>query len=152
MRKALTCSIAALTAVSAVAFSTSAAADHYRYHDDDDGNEVGAAILGGVLGFALGAAVGSSSNRSRYGSYGYNSSPYYGGSYGSPYGYGYGSSPYYGGSYGSSPYYGGSGYGYGSPYYGGSYGGYGYNSYGYGCRTQRVYDRYYGRYVTRQVC
>ena len=53
MRKALTVSLAAVTAVSAVAFSTSAAADHYRYHDDDDGNEVGAAIIGGVLGFAL---------------------------------------------------------------------------------------------------
>lgn len=152
MRKALTWSIAALTAVSAVAFSTSAAADHDRYDNDD--NEVGAAIIGGVLGFALGAAVGSSSNRNRYGSYGYGSSPYYGGSYGSPYGYGYGSSsPYYGGSYGyGSPYYGSSRYGYGSPYYGGSYGGYGYNSYGYGCRTERVWDRYYGRYVTRQVC
>ena len=36
MRKALTISLAAVTAVSAVAFSTSAAADHYRYHRDND--------------------------------------------------------------------------------------------------------------------
>jgi hypothetical protein len=160
MRKFLALSLAAVTALGAVAYSTQAAAYHDTYygHDDDDNTET--AIIAGVIGLAIGAALGSSYNKNRYGSYGS-----YGGSYGgygsSPYGYGYGSSPYGGsyGGYGTSPYGYGSYGGYGTSPYGGSYGGYGYSPYGYNsygyntrCRTVSRWDPYTRRYVRYQAC
>lgn len=153
MRKFLTVSLAAVTAVSAVAFSTSAAADHRRNHDNDN---TGVAIVAGVVGLAIGAALASSSNRSRYdygGRYGYGGyggynggygySPYgsgYGYNYSSPYSYGYGASPY-GYGYGASPY----GYGYDAPRY--------YKQRRYDrCRTVSRWDPYIRRHVRYRTC
>lgn len=147
MRKFLTLSLAATTAISAVAFSTAASAYDYgsyrnHYSSRHDNNDVaGAAIAAGVIGLVLGAALASSSNdHHSYYDNGYYNRGYsnYGGGYGS---YGY-SQPYYGSGYGS---YGG-GYGYGQqPYYGG---GYGYQR----CYTTRSWDPYYGDYVSHRVC
>jgi hypothetical protein len=140
MRKVLTLTLAATTAISAVAFSTAASAYDYRdyYYRGHDNNDVaGAAIAAGVVGLILGAALASSSNHHSYdnGYGGYYNRGY--GSYGQPYYGGYGQ-PYYGGGY-SQPYYGGG-------YYGG--GGYGYQR----CYTTRSWDPYSGRQITRQVC
>ena len=143
MRKVLTLTLAATTAISAVAFSTAASAydyrDYYRGHDNND--VAGAAIAAGVVGFILGAALASSSNHHSYDN-GYYNGGYYNRGYSS---YGY-NQPYYGG-YGQ-PYYGG---GYSQPYYGGGY--YGGSGYGYQrCYTTRSWDRYYGGYTTRRIC
>ena len=100
-----------------------AMADHYdRYYghrDHDNGDEVAAAVIGGVIGLVTGYAIGSN----RY--YGYRGYGYYG----QPYGYGYyGGYRPYGYAAPAYPYpppppaY---GYGaYGSPYPYGYYGGY----------------------------
>ncbi|MGE5501890.1 MAG: hypothetical protein ACM3W4_08180 [Ignavibacteriales bacterium] len=146
MRKALTLSLAATTALSAVAFSTAAAAydyrdygRHYSSRHHDNGDVAGAAIAAGVIGLVLGAALASSSSNHHYYDNGYYGRGY--NNYGGYGGYGY-SQPYYG-----SGYYGGDygRYGY-SPDYGG--GGYGYNR----CYTTRSWDPYYDGYVTRRVC
>jgi len=144
MRKLLTLSLAATTAISAVAFSTAASAYDFRdyYYRNHDNNDVaGAAIVAGVIGLAIGAALASSSHNNGYYDNGYYGRGYnnYGGGYGS---YGY-SQPYYGGGYGGYGSYGG--YGYGQPYYGG---GYSYQR----CYTTRSWDPYYGGYVSRRVC
>jgi hypothetical protein len=144
MRKILTLSLAATTAISAVAFSTAASAYDYgsyrNYYSSNHNSDVaGAAIAAGVIGLVIGAALASSSSHNYDNGYynrGYSQQPYYGGSYGY-------SQPYYGGGYGS---YGG-GYGYGQqPYYGGGYG------YQQRCYTTRSWDPYYGGYTSRRVC
>lgn len=138
MRKIMTLALAATTALSAVAFSTAASAQTYRYgsyydryydryRDNNDDDQVATAVIAGVIGLAVGAALGKAwGNNDRYGSYG--------------------------GSYGYQPYNYNS-YGYGQPYGYSTYG-YGYDNsrYGYRCRTVTRWDPYYGRYVRRQVC
>lgn len=133
MRKFLVPAIAAATAAGALAVSTEASAQYYPYGRSNDLGAVTSAIQ-----LAIGVLGGNSYGYSQpygYGGYGYGSSPYgYGGSY--P----YGSNPY---GNGQTPY----GYGYGtSPYGANPYG------YGYQCRTERVWDSYYRRYVYRQTC
>ncbi|HYG25414.1 MAG TPA: hypothetical protein VD906_00750 [Caulobacteraceae bacterium] len=145
MRKFLAPTLAAVTAAGAVGFSTSASAQSFPYIGG--GSNLGS--LANVIGLAIGV-LGAGQNRSYspYGSqYPYSGTQYpYGQSpYGqSPYGYSpYGQSPYGQSPYGQSPY----GYSpYGSQYPSSPYG------YGYGCRTEQVWDSYSRRYVTRQVC
>jgi hypothetical protein len=79
MRKALTTTLAAVTAVGAV-LATAAPAEaqryrHYdRHHHRGGGDATAAAIIGGVAGLALGAAIAG--NNDGYRSRGYYSSGY----------------------------------------------------------------------------
>lgn len=80
MRKVLTTALAAVTAAGAVlATAAPAQADRYRHHrHNNDGDEVAAAILGGVAGLALGAALSSKGDRRDRGYYsGYSYDPRY---------------------------------------------------------------------------
>lgn len=151
MRKALTLTLAATTALSAVAFSTAASAYDYRdsyYRGHDNSDVAGAAIAAGVIGLVIGAALAS--NHNSYDNGYYNNRGYNYGGYSGYGGYGY-SQPYSGsGYYGGGSRYGygdpySSGYGYNQPYYGG---GYGYQR----CYTTRSWDPYYRGYTNRRVC
>lgn len=79
MRKVLTAALAAVTAAGAVlATAAPAQAERYRHHrhNNNDGDEVAAAILGGVAGLALGAALSSKGDRRDRGNYsGYSYDP-----------------------------------------------------------------------------
>jgi hypothetical protein len=95
MRKILAPTLAAVTAVGAVlATAAPAQAQHYRYyhHHHDNGDEVAAAIAGGVVGLALGSALSNHSsgryyNDGYYRSYPYRSGYYDRGYYARPYAY-----------------------------------------------------------------
>jgi len=71
MRKALTTTLAAVTAVGAVlATAAPAEAQRYRHHrHGNDNDEVAAAIIGGVAGLALGAAIAGNGDRRSRGYY-----------------------------------------------------------------------------------
>lgn len=132
-KKLISVGLAATTAVSAVAFSTQAAAEHRRRDNDN----TGVAIAAGVVGLAIGAALASGSNRNR----GYDNRYYNGSTYDRGYGYGYGyQQPYYGSRYGGYGNYGAYGY---SPYGSG---------YGYRCRTVTRWDPYRHRRVQVREC
>lgn len=85
MRKALTTTLAAVTAVGAVlATAAPAQAQHYRYYDRHHhrggGDTAAAAIIGGVAGLALGAAIAGNNDSRRdrgYYSSGYDYDPRY---------------------------------------------------------------------------
>lgn len=131
MRKILAPAIAAATAIGAAGFSTTASAQSF-----------GNGGIADVIGLAIGV-LGAGQNQG-YGQYGYGYSQY-------PYGYGRQQYPY-GAQYPQYPQYpqhpyGQQSYGYGAYPYGQNPYGYGYN-----CRSQRVWDSYYRRYVYRQVC
>ena len=68
MRKALTTTLAAVTAVGAVlATAAPAEAQRYRHYDHrrGGGDATAAAIIGGVAGLALGAAIAGNNNNGR---------------------------------------------------------------------------------------
>ncbi|MBU1376428.1 MAG: hypothetical protein KKE02_14220 [Alphaproteobacteria bacterium] len=129
MRKALTTTLAAVTAIGAV-LATAAPAEAQRYRHYDRGHHRGggdataAAIIGGVAGLALGAAIAGNNDGRRdrvYSSGGYAYDPRY--------------DTYQGGYYRDGP-----AYGYGERRY----------AYRTCVSRDRVYDPYIGRRVTIQ--
>lgn len=130
MKKFVTGAMAAVTLAGSLA-ATSAQAQPYRYHRDNNNDAAAAAIVGGVVGLALGAAIaGNNKDRGRYYDNGYYDNRYYGRSYYNQgyYNRGY-AQPY------SRPYASGYGYGYAPRV----------------CTSrERVYDPYIGRRVTVQ--
>ena len=127
MKKLLIGAMAGVVAAgSLAAVATTAEAQPYRYHLDNN-DAAAAAVVGGVVGLALGAAIAGSNNNRRYYDNGYYAPRYYGPS---AYDRGYYGRPYYG-----RPAY---AYGYGPPR-------------PRVCVTRdRVYDPYIGRRVTVQ--
>ena len=130
MRKALTTTLAVVTAMGAV-LATAAPAEAQRYRNYDrhhhrggGGDSTAAAIIGGVAGLALGAAIAGNNNGRR-------DRVYSSGGYASGYAYDPRYDSYQGGYYGDAPV-----YRYNEPRY-------------RTCISQdRVYDPYIGRRVT----
>lgn len=135
MRKIIATALASLTAAGAVlATAAPAQADPYRYRHHKrggDGDEVAAAIVGGIAGLALGAAIAGNGKRDR--AYGDDAYRYGRRGYGS-YGYDYRYDRPYARSYS---------YGYGD-----SYGYYAQPRYRTCISRDRVWDPYIGRRVT----